>query len=83
MATRITDTFDPYWALLQLNKGIELVRFYDNSHQLLASWGILEADTHESPMLDWVRDVNSREQPDQPVALQKKLHAVRGGAAAC
>ena len=82
MAQEYRETFDPYWASLQLNKGIELVRFYDNSNQLLASWGILESDTHEGPMLDWVREVNAREQPISPLQLRKKLHAVRGGTAA-
>ena len=69
--TSIADTFEPYWPLLQLNQGIELVRFYDNSHKLLASWGIFESDRHEEPMLDWVREVNSRERPISPLRCMK------------
>ncbi|WON74485.1 EAL domain-containing protein [Nitrosospira sp. Is2] len=69
--TSITETFDPYWALLQLSEGIELMRFYDNSHQLLASWGSFEKDTQEGLMLDWVREVNSREQPINPLRCKK------------
>jgi diguanylate cyclase (GGDEF)-like protein/PAS domain S-box-containing protein len=68
----IAETFDPYWASLQLNKGIELIRFYDNSDQLLASWGIPESDTHEGVMLNWIREVNAREQPISSLNCQKK-----------
>ena len=68
----VAKTFDPYWASLQLNKGIELIRFYDNSDQLLASWGIPESDTHESVMLNWIREVNAREQPISSLSCQKK-----------
>ena len=57
---------------MQLNKGIELIRFYDNSDQLLASWGIPESDTHEGVMLDWIREVNAREHPISPLNCQKK-----------
>ncbi|MDN5881849.1 MAG: EAL domain-containing protein [Nitrosospira sp.] len=63
----IAATFDPYWESLQLNKGIELVRFYGNSNQLLASWGGEEFDTHRNDLLqDWVREVNARERPISP-----------------
>ena len=68
----IAETFDPYWASLQLNKGIELIRFYDNSDQLLASWGIPESDTHEGVMLNWIREVNAREQPISSLSCQNK-----------
>ncbi|SHL12236.1 PAS domain S-box-containing protein/diguanylate cyclase (GGDEF) domain-containing protein [Nitrosospira sp. Nsp11] len=68
----ISETFDPYWASLQLNKGIELIRFYDNSNQLLASWGIPESDTHEGVMLNWIREVNVREQPISSLNCQKE-----------
>ncbi|SCX42242.1 PAS domain S-box-containing protein/diguanylate cyclase (GGDEF) domain-containing protein [Nitrosospira sp. Nsp1] len=68
----IAETFDPYWASLQLNKGIELIRFYDNSNQLLASWGIPESDTHEGVMLNWIREVNVREQPISSLNCQKE-----------
>src|SRR3954453_10396900 len=39
----IAQTFDPYWAPLQLNKDIELIRFYDSSNRLLAHWGNSES----------------------------------------
>lgn len=68
----IAETFDPYWASLQLNKGIELIRFYDNSDQLLASWGVPESDTHESVMLNWIREVNAREKPISSLSCQNK-----------
>ena len=68
----IAEIFDPYWASLQLNKGIELIRFYDNSDQLLASRGIPESDTHEGVMLNWIREVKVREQPISSLNCQKK-----------
>ena len=68
----IAKTFDPYWASLQLNKGIELIRFYDNSDRLLASWGVPESDTHESVMLNWIREVNAREKPISSLSCQNK-----------
>src|SRR5690606_31087516 len=61
--TKSAETFEPYWAPLQLNKGIELIRFYDHSNRLLASWGPAESDTHDAAMLNWVRHANEREQP--------------------
>ncbi|MBA4143157.1 MAG: EAL domain-containing protein [Nitrosospira sp.] len=67
----LAETFDPYWASLQLNKGIELVRFYDASHQLLASWGVAASETDEAVMLDWVRKVNAREQPISPLSCKE------------
>lgn len=67
----ITDTFDHYWMPLQLNKGIELVRFYGKSNQLQASWGDPDADTHGETMLDWVREVNSLEQPISPLSCAR------------
>jgi diguanylate cyclase (GGDEF)-like protein/PAS domain S-box-containing protein len=67
---KIGTTFEPYWAPLQLNKGIELIRFYDNSNQLLASWGVAESDTHDMVMLNWVRQVNTREQPSSPLSCK-------------
>lgn len=59
----IMQAFDPYWVTLQLNKGIELLRFYDGSNRLLAGWGISQSDTHEALMLNWVREVNAQEKP--------------------
>ncbi|SOD42244.1 bifunctional diguanylate cyclase/phosphodiesterase [Nitrosovibrio sp. Nv4] len=67
----IAEAFDPYWAPMQLTKGFEVIRFYDNSNQLLASWGASESDTHDDVMLNWVRKVNAREQPVSPLSCRK------------
>ena len=66
----ITDAFDLHWASLQLQNGIHLVRFYDKSNQLLASWGAPEPGAHQEDeaILAWVRGVNSREQPVSPLS---------------
>jgi len=62
--------FDPHWIPLQLNKGIELLRFYDGSNQLLASWGISEFHTPEALMLNWVHEVNTQEKPMSHLSCQ-------------
>ncbi|MDQ3186584.1 MAG: EAL domain-containing protein [Pseudomonadota bacterium] len=68
----IAETFDPYWAPLQLNKGIELVHFYGSSNQLLAAWGGDEFDTHRNDLIkNWVREVNAREQPISPFSCKE------------
>lgn len=65
----VRHAFDKHWALLQLHSGIDSVRFYSKSNQLLASWGVPEPDTHESDaMLSWVREVNARERPISPLS---------------
>ena len=67
----IAQTFDPYWAPLQLNKDIELIRFYDSSNRLLAHWGNSESYAEENVMLKWVGEANAREQPISPLSCQK------------
>jgi diguanylate cyclase (GGDEF)-like protein/PAS domain S-box-containing protein len=67
----ITQTFDPYWAPLQLNKDIEIIRFYDSSNRLLAGWGSSESYAQENVMLKWVGEANAREQPISPLSCQK------------
>lgn len=68
----IAETFDPYWAPLQLNEGIELIRFYGNSNQLLASWGNGESDAYGNDVIkNWVREVNAREQPINPFSCEE------------
>ncbi len=67
----ITQTFDPYWAPLQLNKDIEMIRFYDSSSRLLAGWGGSESYAQENVMLKWVGEANAREQPISPLSCQK------------
>ncbi|SES74729.1 diguanylate cyclase/phosphodiesterase [Nitrosospira multiformis] len=59
----VTQAFDPYWSPLQLNKGIELLRFYDSSNQQLAGWGTSQPDTHDALMSAWVHEVNAQEKP--------------------
>lgn len=65
---QISEAFDPYWMPMQLNKGIELIRFYDNSNQLVASWGMAQSDADESLMSTWVREVNAQEMPMSPLS---------------
>ncbi len=68
---KVAEAFDPYWASLQLNKGIELLRFYDQSSRLLAGWGAPESAMYDKIMLGWVREVNGQEKPISPRACQK------------
>ena len=68
---KIAEAFDPYWASLQLNKGIELLRFYDQSSRLLVGWGAPESAMYDKIMLGWVREVNGQEKPISPRACQK------------
>lgn len=67
---KITSAFDPYWASLQLYNGIHLVRFYNKSNQLLADWGTPEPNAYkeDDAILEWVRNVNGREQPISPLS---------------
>ena len=52
---KINQVFDQHWALLQFHKGIELVRFYNKSNQLIASWDVLGTDTKAADtVLSWV-----------------------------
>ncbi|MEP6878094.1 MAG: EAL domain-containing protein [Nitrosospira sp.] len=68
----ISQTFDPYWAPLQLHKGIEVLHFYDSSSRLMASWGGYESDTHVNGLIkNWVREVNAREQPTSPLSCEE------------
>src|SRR5690348_3992455 len=60
-AENIAEIFDPYWAPLQLNKDIELIRFYDSSNRLLGNWGNSESYAGENAMLNWVGKANARE----------------------
>ena len=63
-AAGITTAFDPHWALIQLQSGVELIRFYTHSNQLLANWSISKADIHQSDAIaSWVKKVNASETP--------------------
>lgn len=66
----ISAAFDLHWASLQLHNGVHLVRFYDKSSQLLASWGAPEPTTISTndEILNWVRGVNEREHPISPLS---------------
>jgi diguanylate cyclase (GGDEF)-like protein/PAS domain S-box-containing protein len=67
----INQIFDSYWAPLQLNNDIELIRFYGSSSMLLASWGVSESYTEESVVRNWVQEANLREQPISPLSCDK------------
>jgi diguanylate cyclase (GGDEF)-like protein/PAS domain S-box-containing protein len=68
----INQMFDRHWALLQFHKGIELVRFYNQSNQTIASWNVLMVDkTVTDSMHSWVQSVNIREQPISPILCRK------------
>ena len=63
-AGAIVAAFDPHWALLQLQSGIEFIRFYNKSNQLLADWSISKTDVRQSDVISsWVKQVNSTETP--------------------
>ena len=65
---QIASAFEHHWPLLQLQNGIEAVRFYDQSNQLLKGWDSFEADAYrESLILKHVREVNLHEQPANPL----------------
>src|SRR5690349_23211841 len=66
----VTQTFDPYWAPLQLNKDIEMIRVYDSSNRLVAGWGYSESYARENVMLKWVGEANAREQPIRLLSCQ-------------
>ncbi len=69
---KIAQTFDSYWAPLQLTKGIEVVHFYDSSSRLLANWGGYESDAHANSLIkNWVREVNASEQPISPLSCEE------------
>jgi len=69
---KINQVFDRHWALLQFHKGIELVRFYNQSNQTIAYWNVLSVDTGVTDIMhSWVQSVNIREQPISPILCRK------------
>lgn len=65
---QIAMSFDHHWPLLQLQNGIEAVRFYDHSNQLLIGWESFDADIQRDMLiLEHVREVNLHEQPANPM----------------
>ena len=68
----ISQTFDPYWAPLQLQKCIDGLHFYYSSSRLMESWGGYESDNHVNGLIkNWVRGVNAREQPTSPLSCEE------------
>ncbi|MDV6343573.1 EAL domain-containing protein [Nitrosomonas sp. Is37] len=65
---QIVDAFEHHWLLLQLQSGIEAVRFYDQSDRLLVGWDSFEEDIYQDTLiLEHVRKVNLYEQPANPL----------------
>ncbi len=65
---QIANAFEHHWPLLQLEDGIESVRFYDQSNQLLIGWDSFEPDIYRDKLLlKHVREVNLYEQPANPL----------------
>ncbi|MBN9126563.1 MAG: GGDEF domain-containing protein, partial [Nitrosospira sp.] len=66
---KLAEIFDPYWALLQINKGIEVVQFYNHANQLLAKWSNAEASFQRNNSIkSWVREVNAKERFSSPLS---------------
>lgn len=60
----ITEAFDRHWPVLQLDRGISVVRFYNSANRLMGSWGSHDLGTDGAGrMVDWVRQANARERP--------------------
>ncbi|MCO6434281.1 bifunctional diguanylate cyclase/phosphodiesterase [Nitrosomonas nitrosa] len=65
---QIKNAFEHHWPLLQLQDGIEAVRFYDQFNQLLVGWDSFETDSYrETLILEHVRQANLQEQPANPL----------------
>ena len=69
---KIEQVFNRHWSLMHFNSGIETVRFYNTSNQLIANWTSLEKKTDdESFVLEWVKQVNHFEKPIHPLLCKK------------
>ncbi|MCC6924009.1 MAG: EAL domain-containing protein [Nitrosomonas sp.] len=69
---KIRQAFNRHWPLIHFNSGIETVRLYNTSNQLIADWSSL--DNHQddqSLMLEWVESVSHREEPIRPLLCEK------------
>lgn len=61
---QITHAFEQHWSLFQLHNGIETIRFYNQSDQLLVGWDNFEEDMQRDALiLEQVHGVNSQELP--------------------
>lgn len=71
-AAKINSVFDRHWALLQFHNGVEFVRFYSRTNQLIASWETLRPALYDTEtMLTWVMNVNLQEEPISPLLCRK------------
>jgi len=69
---KIRQVFNRHWPLIHINSGIETVRLYNTSNQLIADWGSLDNhQNNEQPMLEWVKSVNHQEKPIHPLLCEK------------
>lgn len=68
---RINSIFGQHWSLLQFHNGIELLRFYSRSNQLVVDWEIDSNLYEHQSMQSWVEDVNLSEQPISPLLCRK------------
>ena len=60
----LNDAFNQHWPALQIDAGIEIVRFYSKSNQLLGVWGEQQdSSSISSTVLGWVWYASEREQP--------------------
>jgi diguanylate cyclase (GGDEF)-like protein/PAS domain S-box-containing protein len=60
----LVKAFNKHWHYLQIDMGIEMVRFYTKSNELLGSWGAPEIQRSiDSSVMGWIWQANDREQP--------------------
>lgn len=70
---RLDSAFDRHWSLLQFHNGIELVRFYSKSNQLVSSWDTFEPNMYKHKVMqNWVENVSLKEQPISPLLCRKR-----------
>lgn len=61
---KIAAAFENHWPLLQLDMGLDLVRFYSSSGTELGRWGASgQIADEEKLILKWVEDVKTKEHP--------------------
>lgn len=71
--TKIKQVFDRHWPLIHFNSGVESVRFYSASSQLIADWSNSLDNNPDDDMLiqEWVKQVNYQEKPIHPLLCKK------------
>jgi len=56
--------FEDHWPLLQLDMGIDLVRFYTASGLELGRWGMSnQVENEEQLIIDWIETIRKKEHP--------------------